>query len=1001
MGKPKKKLDVGRFSVSKRPEVDDLGETCDIEKDDDSAGPSYAPTDVDIATPPVLPTSNLRVKFQDDGEDDNEDAWSYNRQLKKFVNVEGKSASNASFFEQEPRDETVIMMVETETQNIPNANPPTYSGLPLPDSGNDDAFQRTLNKYDLQYLGDKLKSLQDTPTVREIVKKIKRNQTNITQITAAPLEPKDVAEELRAHKDLIMFATVADESVVMLDIAPQTAEDITVLMLQALGDMGRLETELIPDIMNQLLTEVQLEGERQATSQQWRRSIQGNGYILGLAEVSELGNRHFIIARLRWPLNLGSWDGSKTKFVGLILAPPDTKRTKTVEETGQTFATLFSDRDFMAEATEAPSSELLQFAALKFVKSEISTREQIVNHVSETEQKGESDFAVALRGGGKLFGGIMMDIKRRGKVYKSDYLDGVYPIDWASIRVYFVAIISLYFACVVPCIAFGALWNSMTAPEGSHVGPMGVTEILLSEAICGTVFAIFGGQPLLVLRASGPIAIFGGVIFSWSETLDIPFLEFYACVGIWACLYCIIIGTVNMSYFVVYIGRFTEEAFAMLISCIFIGKALEHIIEDSTLTNSSAEDFLLPLTIVVGVWIIAMFLTSFYQSPYLRPTFRYILYMFGPLIAFALMTGFSYIGALPHVERLDLEVPAEIGIVTTDGRPWWVPFYDLEVKWVFLAAIAAVPLTMIVYLEQNVSALLIDNSENRLLKGSAFHWDMVLTGLLLAVSAVLGLPWCHGALPHSVIHPRLLADTEEYEKNGVVHTHVIRSRETRWVSLIAHIFFFLTILAKPLLRILPIDVLYGYFLYLGVASLQTNHLYTRLLLWFMQPENYPPSHYVRRVPIKVIHLFTLCQFVGFLLLWFVHDNFYLGDDLLVPPALLFPVVVFCLIPIRRFVLPRLFDEKYLKILTEDEPEEVFSNLNWVGGAARMSLLQPHIEGDEKSFDHKVENVNSAVAFDNEESSSEDPSCSSQIYSNGEKKAPSIVNTKKSIAVNEQ
>ncbi|KNC81660.1 hypothetical protein SARC_06031 [Sphaeroforma arctica JP610] len=925
MGKDKR-IDVGRFSVSKRPSPEDL----------DNEDKGY--TSPDLAT--------------------------------KFVNVEG--SSTAALDKDAADDDHVIMMVETSSTEVPLSAGQATSAT---DSGVDDAFQRTINKYDLQDLGEKIRALQDTPTVPEIVKKIKKGNVQMTQITAAPLLPKDVAEELRAHKDLIMFATVADTTVVMLDITSQTAEGITEHLLRTVVERDELEEDMIPEIMETLLSEVQNE---HGPLQQWRRSIQGTGFILALAEVSEMKTRHVVIARLRTPLNLGSWDGSKTKFVGLILAPPGSKRTKNVQETGHTFATLFADHDFMTEATKADRSELLQFAALKFVRSEVSTREQIASHVEEnTADEEESDMFRGLRGGGRILGGITGDLKRRWKWYKSDFLDGIHPVDWASVRVYLVGVISLYFACVVPCIAFGALWNSMTAPEicdiddpthcqpASNQAPIGVTEVLLSEAICGIIFSIFGGQPLLVLRASGPIAIFGGVIFSWSVTLDIPFLEFYAWVGIWACLYCMIIGVVNMSYFVVFIGRFTEEAFAMLISCIFIAKAITHIVTESTLTvdaadaNSHTEDFLLSLTLVVGVWLIAMYFTSFYGSPYLRPVLRYVLYMFGPLLAFVMMTGFSYIPALPHVARLDAEVSADIAIDTTSGRPWWVDFYTLEIKWVMLAALAAVPLTMIVYLEQNVSALLIGSPENRLMKGDAFHWDMVLTGMLLAVSSVLGMPWCHGALPHSVIHPRLLADTEEYEKNGVYHTHVVRSRETRWVNLIAHIFFLFTILAKPLLRILPVDVLYGYFLYLGVASLQTNHLYTRLLLWFMQPENYPPSHYVRRVPIKTIHLFTLCQFVAFLVLWFVHDNFYLGDDLLVPPALFFPVVVFLCIPVRRYLLPVWFEEKYLKILTEDEPEEVHSTLNWVGGAARDSLLPPDNENSEH---HRQQHQNARLSL---------------------------------------
>jgi len=41
----------------------------------------------------------------------------------------------------------------------------------------------------------------------------------------------------------------------------------------------------------------------------------------------------------------------------------------------------------------------------------------------------------------------------------------------------------------------------------------GTMEMLLSGAICGTVYAIFSGQPLTIIGATGPLLIFESIIY--------------------------------------------------------------------------------------------------------------------------------------------------------------------------------------------------------------------------------------------------------------------------------------------------------------------------------------------------------------------------------------------------------------------------------------------------------------------------------------------------------
>lgn len=63
----------------------------------------------------------------------------------------------------------------------------------------------------------------------------------------------------------------------------------------------------------------------------------------------------------------------------------------------------------------------------------------------------------------------------------------------------------------------------------------------------------------------------------------------------------------------------------------------------------------------------------------------------------------------------------------------------------------------------------------RLLKGTAFHWDLMLTGFINILMSCLGLPWMHAAFPHSSLHARQLAKVEQQVENG----HLC----TTWVKL--------------------------------------------------------------------------------------------------------------------------------------------------------------------------------------------------------------------------
>jgi hypothetical protein len=153
---------------------------------------------------------------------------------------------------------------------------------------------------------------------------------------------------------------------------------------------------------------------------------------------------------------------------------------------------------------------------------------------------------------------------------------------------------------------------------------------------------------------------------------------------------------------------------------------------------------------------------------------------------------------------------------------------------------------------------------------------------------------------------------EVVSANGDTRERVIHVRETRITGVSIHLLMGLSLLILPLLKTIPMAVLYGLFLFMGVVSMVGNQFFERLSLWLMDPALYPITHYIRRVPIWTIHRFTLLQLICLTVLWLVKTSV-LG--------LLFPLFIALLVPVRLSA-SRLFESEHLDALdAEEEPEE--------------------------------------------------------------------------------
>ena len=354
--------------------------------------------------------------------------------------------------------------------------------------------------------------------------------------------------------------------------------------------------------------------------------------------------------------------------------------------------------------------------------------------------------------------------------------------------------------------------------------------------------------------------------------------------------------------------RFTDEIFAALISVIFIVEATNNIIDAFGPKGFGLSSAFLTMVLALGTFLVSRVLKNTVNTPYLRHNWREFLTDFGPSLAILAMTLFAM--AFPEV-LLDRPVVPDT-LSTTSGREWAVDIFDVP-TWVIFGAIGpAILATILLFLDQNITTRLVNSPDNKLKKGMGYHLDLLIVGSIILVASVFALPWIVAATVHSLNHVRSLATVQVVDVGGQKKEKIISVRETRVSGLFIHLMIATSIFFTAYFAMIPMAVLFGLFLYMGFNSLGGNQFYDRIMLWVTDPKLYPDTHYLKTVPPKVVHRFTILQTVCFVALWILKTS---------KIGILFPLMIAALVPIRMYA-SRFFKEDHMKaLLTEDLKEE--------------------------------------------------------------------------------
>ncbi|XP_053991850.1 sodium bicarbonate cotransporter 3 isoform X9 [Hylaeus volcanicus] len=663
-----------------------------------------------------------------------------------------------------------------------------------------------------------------------------------------------------------------------------------------------------------------------------------------------------------------------TRFIFVLLGP--TGGISGFHEIGRAMATLMSDEVFHDVAYKAKNRNHLLAGIDEFLDAvtvlppgewdpairieppaaipsqevrkrpkEEKPKEDFDEEADEQKLREESGLSRT----GKLFGGLVNDVKRKAPFYLSDFKDALALQCIASF-------IFLYFACLSPIITFGGLLGEATGKN------MAAMESLVSGFVCGVGYGLFSGQPLTILGSTGPVLVFETIVYEFCKKSEWNYMSFRFWIGSWMALILVILVAIDASALVCYITRFTEENFATLIAFIFIYKAIENVLSigkkypmnthandqfdyncwckppngslpssydhinwtaldqkacqsyNGTLMGDGCNQphyipdvFLMSIILFMGTFLLSVELKDFKNALFFPSKVRQVVSDFAVIIAIFSMSALDHFVNIPTPK---LEVPVEFK-PTLHDRGWVIwPFQNNPWWSAIVASLPALLGTILIFMDQQITAVIVNRKENKLKKGCGYHLDLFVLAILIEICTVMGLPWFVAATVLSINHVNSLKLESECAAPGE-KPQFLGVREQRVTHILIFLMIGCSVLLTPMLKHIPMPVLFGVFLYMGVASLKGLQFFDRILIMLMPVKYQPDYMFLRQVPLKRVHLFTAMQLACLSCLWLIKS--------FSSTSILFPLMLVVMIGIRKS-LDLVFTQRELKILDDVMPE---------------------------------------------------------------------------------
>ena len=314
-------------------------------------------------------------------------------------------------------------------------------------------------------------------------------------------------------------------------------------------------------------------------------------------------------------------------------------------------------------------------------------------------------------------------------------------------------------------------------------GNLATAETLLSSAIIGVIYAIFSGQPLVIMGITGPVSLLLGTSYGLAAQFNSSYFPFFFWICVWAGLMHIISAMTGLVSLVWKVTPFTTQIFELFIAITFAYSALRDLIVPIHLTDSPIHvegengisirieitsamrsagyaSFFIGLLTCYIAWSLHFAETWLFFPKQVRV----FLTSYNTLIAVVFATAFSYIPGLDQSQNND-DFPTNNPTTNPGGiervnviAPWdWKPTADrswivnplegIGVEGIFGALIPGFMFFLLFIIDHNVSSILTQSPKFNLKKPPAYHWDFFVLGITFFPCAILGLPPGNGLIP--------------------------------------------------------------------------------------------------------------------------------------------------------------------------------------------------------------------------------------------------------------
>lgn len=512
------------------------------------------------------------------------------------------------------------------------------------------------------------------------------------------------------------------------------------------------------------------------------------------------------------------------------------------------------------------------------------------------------------------------------------------------------SVLFMFFTSIGPGLTFANLLDEKTDQT------IGVIEVMFSTALCGIMASLLFGQPLVIVGVTGPVSILTIAIYDISKSWGLNFLPFYAWSQIWAGIMLIIQAVWNHCDMVYWITRFSCEIFGVLIALLYIYNGLEGIAQ--AFVDKGTESGCFQMIVSLGMLWMSIKLSAAKKWVILDASIRQIIADYGPSMALIFWTGVVYFPGAKDVNIDILDVPNEFG--TTNGRNWIVDMSDIETWGIFAAILPGFIICVLFFFDHNVSSLMCQSKEFNLKKPSAFHWDYFIVGLSLILTGILGIPPTNGLIPQAPLHTKSLIVYKEEKvevenpetKEITIETKLATDGvyEQRASNLFTSLLIGLMCF-RPFLQIIslvPVAALSGLFLFMGISSFDGNQFFERLCILFTEQDKRRSDNawftgYAEgdldedgkviekaisgakddRTRFEEMRTFTVLQ---------LGINWTIFGITFTPAAMVFPVLIGILVPLRLAILPEYLSTDSLELFDHAIAND---HVNAQGGDARL------------------------------------------------------------------